>query len=160
MNTKIELAWAAGIFDGEGCVSIGYVSPGPNNALRNPSYRLTVKVTMGCRKTVIRLAKIIGAGTVQSHVGETETMNASTSWVAMARKAQTALRLLRPYLLTKAKEADIGLAFMALPDPARGGAKGSPVMSRRLLRQKHALYVRCCKAKSRFRFRKSPMPTL
>lgn len=155
---KTKIAWAAGLFDGEGCISIGRVCPTKLNGLRNPSYRLTVKVTMGDAVAVRRFAGIIGVGSVQNHVNATEKLNGSISWVAMARKGETAIKKILPFLVTKRKEAIIALRFMALPDVARGGSQGSPRIDAKLLKKKHVLYVECCKAKSRFRFRENPLP--
>lgn len=155
-----QLAWAGGIFDGEGCISIGYVKPTRKNGTLNPSYRLTVKVTMGHEPTIRRFAQIIGSGEVHAHVARGERVNASWSWVAMARKAERALRLIEPYLFTKERECEIALRFMALPDVRRGGKSGSPRIDLRLLMRKHALYLACAKAKPRARFRLKPLPEI
>lgn len=157
-SMKTDLAWCAGIFDGEGCVSIGFVRPTPTNGLKNLNYRLAVKVTMGCKKTVLLFRRRIGFGTIQNHVASSDKVNASTSWVAMSRLAEHAIVRMYPFLVTKKAEADIALRFMRLPNPRRGGSRGSPIIDRGLLMPKHALYVLCCKAKSRFRFRKMPLP--
>ena len=152
----VELAWMAGIFDGEGCISIGHVSPNVRNDLKNPSYRLTVKVTMGHEPTIRRVAEIVGVGTVHRHQARSIAANESWSWVAMARNAEMAIVLLRPWLLTKADEADVALEFMRLPDVKRGGKGGSQPIDRGLLERKHELYLRCAQLKPRNRFRKTP----
>lgn len=154
---QTDLAWCAGLFDGEGCISISRVKPTAKNKLVNSSYRLVAKVTMGDRKAIRRFFAVVGHGSVQKHVEGNAKVNGSTSWVAAARKAEIVLKKLYPFLTTKLKEADIALEFMALPDPIRGGARGSPCIDKPLLRKKHKLYVRCCRAKPRFRFRKKPL---
>lgn len=158
MKERLQLAWCAGLFDGEGCVFISRVPPTARNGLRNPSYHAGVKLTMGNRRSVVRFAKLIGVGTVHRHVEASDVLNGSTTWVALSRNAERALIKLRPHLITKAREADIALELLALPDAERGGAQGSPRIGRALLREKHRLYVKCSMAKSRFRFRKTPLP--
>lgn len=151
---NVAIAWAAGLFDGEGCISIGYVRPSRRNDIVNPSYRLTIKVTMGCEASVKAFGAIVEDGTFQTHVTETERANSSYSWVAMSRKAENILIKLRPYLLTKASEADVALEFMALPDGRSGGKGGCKPADAALMQKKHDLYIRCCQLKSRWRFRK------
>lgn len=154
MYTKTDLAWCAGLFDGEGCISIGAVAPAKRNDLVNTSYRLTVKVTMCDLRTIKRFHSIMGVGTVQKHQPSNPRCNASWSWVAMSRLAEKALLKLQPWIVTKKNELSVALQFMALPDAERGGARGSPCIDRKLLRKKHAFYVRCCKLKPRFKFRR------
>jgi hypothetical protein len=154
MSSEIEMAWAAGLFDGEGCISIGCVLPTKRNGLRNRSYRLTVKVTMGCKKSVDAFHKIIGVGTVQPHVDKSDRVNQSWSWVTMSRLAEVAIRKLFPYLISKVSEALVALELMELPDVQRGGRGGSKEIPKSLLKKKHSCYVRCAKLKSRFKFRR------
>lgn len=151
---EIETAWAAGLFDGEGCISISKVTPSQRNDIRNNSYRLVAKVTMGHRPTVEKFGSIVCSGSFQFHVAQNDRVNASYSWVAMSRKAEVIVRMLRRYLLTKAEEADIALQFMALPDVERGGRGGSKRIDPILLAKKEDLYQQCRRLKSRFRFRK------
>lgn len=154
MSKQTGIAWAAGLFDGEGCVSIGYIPPSKRNDLLNPSYRLMIKVTMGCKETVHEFGRIVGQGTFQDHVSKKKRVNASYSWIAMSRKAERVLILLRPYLITKVKEADVALQFMALPDGRTGGAGGCQPLDPKLLLARHLLYLKCCELKPRWRFRK------
>lgn len=155
MTNECSVAWAAGIFDGEGCVSIGCVGPSQRRDIVNLSYRLTVKVTMGCEETVCCFGTVVEQGTFQNHVSVArigcERMNPSYSWVAMSRKAEAVLKLLRPYLITKSREADVALEFMALPDGRRGRRAVDP----KLMAERHRLYLECCRLKPRWRFRKN-----
>jgi hypothetical protein len=150
--TSTELAWAAGIVDGEGCISI--IRYGPEHAARCKTVRhiLHLKVTMGHLGTIQRLRGLTGLGTVQNHAARSIKVNASFSWIAQSRSAESALRLLRPYLVTKAAEADVGLAFMALPIAKRGGRNGGCAVPPALLRKRDALYWKLRKLKARWRF--------
>lgn len=149
---KTDIAWAAGILDGEGCIAIIRYNPTPGTRCVEPRFVLHVKVTMGHRPTIDRLAEIFGHGTVQTHVARSERVNASYSWVAQSRKGEHVLTILRPYLLTKAAEADVALRFMELDLSPRGGKGGSTRTQRALLRDRERLYWRLRKLKSRWRF--------
>jgi len=63
------------------------------------------------RQTVERVAAIIGVGTVLPRV--TRPHRAAYEWRCTAQNALFALKLLRPYLVTKANEAEIGIEYMA-----------------------------------------------
>lgn len=159
MATDLELAWAAGIFDGEGCISIGKVPPNSKNGLRNYSYRLTLKVTMGSKETVDRFSLIVGDGTSFLHQKGTDRVSDSYSFVAQSRKTAPILQALRPYLITKAQEADIAIQFLALPDCKRGGRQpngtlGSREVTPEYLQVREELYLACAQLKSRYKFRK------
>lgn len=154
MTNLYSVAWAAGLFDGEGCISIGYIRPSRRKDIVNPSYRLTVKVTMGCQQTVRCFGEVVRAGSFQNHASKKARVNSSYSWVAMSRKAEMVLKLLRPHLVTKAREADVGLRFMALPDGRTGGAHGCSPVDPALMLKRHRLYLECCRLKPRWRFRR------
>ncbi len=149
---EVDLAWAAGLIDGEGCVSVVTYEAEHAERCTTRRYVLVLKVTMGHRPTVERIASLLGVGTVQAHVAKSARVNASYSWVAQSRRAEAALRAVRPYLVTKAKEADVALAFMALPLARRGGPRGSRNTPLALLRARERLYWKLRKMKPRWRF--------
>lgn len=148
-----ELAWAAGLFDGEGCIHIGCV-PKSKGRL-SPSYRCMIKLTMGCERTVRRFGGIVGTGTFQKHKPRGKRINASFSWQAHCKKAGRILELLNPYLITKSKEAEVALKFLSLPSGTVGGAGGNKPVNRHILQRKHNLMIECAKLKPRWRFRKN-----
>ena len=147
-----DLAWAAGIIDGEGCLSICYTPASAHPGCLTDRTTFHLKVTMGHKPTVVRLRAILGVGTIQDHVAKTDRVNASYSWVASSRKAQTALLAVRPYLYTKAKEADIALKYLALPLALYGGRGGNRPIPKSLHRRRGSLYWRLRQLKPRWRF--------
>jgi hypothetical protein len=106
---------------------------------------------MGHRPTVDRLLEIFGAGTIQS-VTQWE-FNPAYSWLLTSHKAIAVIRLVRPFLVTKATEADIAEEFMALAKAPRGGAGGGRVTPPDLLAARYALWDKMRRAKPSFRFR-------
>jgi len=155
MSRVAELAWAAGLVDGEGCITILHRLAGGSNGSKTDSFVLVLRVTMGHLETVRRLGGILGIGKVYDHAFRGARANASFSYTVSARVAEKVIRKLRPYLVTKAKEAEVALEFMALPLWLKGGSKGNTVTSRALFRKKLRLYWKIRKLKSRWRFYKS-----
>lgn len=152
MVSNTEIAWAAGIFDGEGCISMNRQRASTRKDLVTDTYRLVVKVTMGDKPTILRIAQIFGVGTVHNHVGNKAGANASYSWVAQSQVAKAALCLVRPYLITKAEELALAFEFFALPSGTLGGAKGNPSKSPELQEAQMRCYWKLRMAKSRWRF--------
>jgi len=138
--------------DGEGCISIVRVPAGRQKGCIRDRYTLALKVTMGHRPTVEKLQEILGLGTVQNHVPRSSRVNASYSWVCQSRKAESVLQRIRPYLLTKAKEADVALEFMRLPLALTGGRGGNSVTSPSLMGKREKLYWKLRQLKPRWRF--------
>lgn len=148
----LDVAWAAGIIDGEGCISIIRVPPTKKNGCRTVQYKMILKVTMGHRPTVERLLKIFGSGSRQDHVARTEKVNASYSWICQSVQVKKVLDVVRKYLFTKAEEADVALEFLSLPKFLVGGRGGNPVMPKSMERRREVLYWRLRKLKPRWRF--------
>jgi hypothetical protein len=147
---KTDAAWAAGIVDGEGCIVINRSAP--NGTQRTRTYRLVIKVTMGHKPTIERLHTLFGIGSMQNHQPKSERMNASHSWICQARQSATVLKTIRPYLVTKADEADLAFKFLALPAIIRGGAHGQIKMPLHMEQERDRLYWAMRQAKSRWRF--------
>lgn len=146
-----EVAWAAGIIDGEGCITITRQKPGTSGRI-NPSHRLFLKVTMGHEPTVRRLLAIFGVGSV--HLQESsQGYNDAWSWWVASRQAGDVLMLVRPYLVTKAAEADLGFEFLALPSGTTGGRNGNAPLPAALIVERERLFAELRDAKPSARFR-------
>ena len=144
------VAWAAGILDGEGCITMNRQRPGTGGRI-NPSHRLFVKVTMGHRPTVDRLREIFGVGSV--HVQRSARWNDAYSWWVASRQAGFVLRTVRPYLVTKAAEAELAMEFLALPSGTTGGRLGNAPLPPELIAERERLFVALRDAKPSARFR-------
>ncbi len=153
------MAWAAGIFDGEGCISINRQRADRRPDLRSDTFRLYIKVTMGHRGTVERMLEILKTGTLHNHIPHNRTVNASYSWLAGARQAEKALHLMQPYLITKAEELQIALEFFAIPPHWIGGSHGNTIKSPELVDRFLRCYWKLRIAKSRWRFYKRKIST-
>lgn len=149
----LKVAWAAGIIDGEGCITITKQQPGSGGRV-NPSHRLYVKVSMGHLPTVERLREIFGRGAITTWRSKSPRENDAYCWWVAARDAQAVLDAVRPHLVTKAEEADIGLEFLALPRFLTGGKGGNRPLAPETVAQREALFVRLRDAKPTARFRR------
>jgi hypothetical protein len=146
-----NIAWAAGIIDGEGCLCVTRTAPGLSDR-RSPHYRIILKVTMGHRETIDRLASIFKDGTRQNHVARSDRVNASYSWICQARQVERVLAIVRPYLFTKAAEAAVAERFLKVRSGLVGGRNGNPKLAAKMEREREVLYWELRKLKPRWRF--------
>lgn len=144
--TKEDLAYTAGLLDGEGCITITKQKPG-NGGRVNVSHRLYVKVTLGQREVLAGLQRLfkIGAISVQRH----KRFNDGYNWWVAALQAAALLRVLRPYLKVKARQADLALKF-ADTYWQRGGSRLLPA---NIIARRERLYIQLQEAKPSHRFR-------
>jgi len=109
--TEIELAYAAGLFDGEGCVSINKTSA--KNYKRN-GFQLRCSISITHEATSQLFANNFG-GThklIQRKSGGRDYWQ----WVIVARQARDFLIPLQPYLQIKKEVASIGIEFQNYRD--------------------------------------------
>ena len=113
MNTLADIAWAAGLFDGEGCVFMSR-----QKRLNRPSdgYALKLSMSMVHKPTLQEFAKVVQRGAVVVHRSGRSRVNRRDSWqwAVYNAKAIEVLKLLLPYLRTKHEEALLGLRFEGL----------------------------------------------
>ena len=100
---ETDLAWAAGIFDGEGCLRI-YRSRHGNS--RRWSYGADLRVRMTGAVVIHRLREIFGVGAIRS-IDRTQNHLLIWEWRVGARDVLKVLPFVRPYLVLKAREADL-----------------------------------------------------
>ncbi len=101
--SAIDLSYAAGILDGEGCIGIAAKKP-PNE---RPSHYIHVTVAMTREEIPAWLAEIFGGS-----VGFSEAKprkKAKWTWRVNNRRARRFLAVVRPYLKIKDQQAAIAL---------------------------------------------------
>lgn len=124
-----DIAWVAGLLDGEGCVSINRQHCSRRVDLKTDSFRLYVQITLGHLETLNRVQRIMGCGTVQPHTVSNRRANKAWCWMTSANDAKCVLTQLLPHLFTKAEEARIGLEFGRIAPWQPGGRGGAPKKS-------------------------------
>lgn len=95
--SETELAWAAGFFDGEGCVRFRTCKSRPN---RSREYGvLSIQVSQVHREPLDRFRAAVGVGTVKGPYGPYKTTKqAYFSYSIVGKNAIEAFGRLRPYL--------------------------------------------------------------
>ena len=96
--TDTQLAYIAGIVDGEGCVSSTY----PKSAARP----LFLALTMIHRPTILWLKTVVGGGVVRHQTRQGGVRQAWT-WLLSGIRAYALLRRLVPFMHTKREEAKV-----------------------------------------------------
>lgn len=109
--TDAALGWCAGLFDGEGCISIHRQSG-------TGTYHLMLRMNMTDESTVRRFRSRIGLGTVRQYPSRGIRVP-SYIWGCYARREMTTfLCMLLPYLVTKRRDAQVALRFLSESDVA------------------------------------------
>lgn len=107
MVTNADIGWAAGIIDGEGCISAyGYAkkkSTGKN-------WCFSVAVANTDIRILHRLKELWGGKIIKMSAQPLEN-RPCWRWYLYSQKACEFLQVLRPYLVSKGEQADLALEF-------------------------------------------------
>jgi len=105
---KEELAYFAGLFDGEGCVSLVFWNG--NNSSQAGQFILTVVVTMNHRPTVERLHNVFSGCLFAPKIYHPQH-HQSWRWATRGQSAIDFLELVYPYLVCKREQATEAFLF-------------------------------------------------
>jgi len=147
--TPREWAYLAGIIDGEGCIHITRFPPKPRYKTR--IYQLGLSVTNTNKPLMDWIENKLGG--YRSHhnhrYGERRNQNQYWMWKASTRHAAEILKLVRPYLIGKADQADVGIAFQEHIEEAKhrgyerkGVTKGRPILTDEQIAVRESFYLR------------------
>lgn len=106
MEREQQVIWAAGFFDGEGCVCI--IKP-----YSHTTHTLRLQVAQTKIEPLLRLRELWG-GNIQAIKRQQLTHANAYLWVAASRLAERPLKEMLPYLLVKREQAQLGLEFIKL----------------------------------------------
>ena len=112
MKEALNLAWAAGFFDGEGCIRI-------NKARRKEgrtTYNLQIFVRQVDPKPIYKLRDLFGFGAIsyrERSVDSNPNARAIYTWSTAGPKAIEVLTALYPFLVTKSEQAEIAFEFQS-----------------------------------------------
>lgn len=133
MNDQIKLAYLAGFVDGEGSIAIG-INNGNNGRKR---YYLRLTVHQVDRRPLQILLDTFG-GSIRFHTNRPPNTRDIYEWTVISGTARDAIVALRPYLVVKDKQADVGIQFQSLLDSR--GLPRTTALSTDELAQRHNLY--------------------
>lgn len=100
-----DLAYVAGLFDGEGCISVRL-----RNDKAKRSHKLVISVTNTNREVLGWLHSHF-QGTIGKCTSSKTTRTQCYQWYIGSRKAQVFLRAILPYLHIKREQAMLAIAF-------------------------------------------------
>ena len=109
MNERDLLIWAAGFFDGKGCVNIGKCTVNRENSKGKrtyTSYQLSIIAAQKTKPCLEIFIQLFG-GTITSQLHQEKFM--VWKWKATGPQAANALIKMLPYLQVKRAAAEIGL---------------------------------------------------
>jgi len=111
MNRQTKLAYAAGVIDGEGCISIYRCRVFGNGIYggRIKNYRMKVNITQKDGRIIDWFVGNFG-GTAYLHWKGTKT-GYSHEWVISHQKASAFLKQILPFLIYKKPQAEIAIRF-------------------------------------------------
>ena len=138
MNKKEQLAWAAGIIDGEGSIGIDFKRK--PKEYKHPSYRLRLRVNMTHKKTVVLLKDILGVGTVRPRTMKNKKWKRQYVWSVSGNIARRVLITLLPFLCTKRKDALLGIKFREFMNSVVIPGRGA--YPRSVIKKQHSYYLR------------------
>lgn len=118
MNS-LDLAWAAGLIDADGAIQIRKIKPAKCSI--SPSFQLTIQVKMTHEITVRRLYFLFGVGSIQFVKSRNPKWRDMWSWQVVDRQATSVVTAILPYLVTKRRQAIVGLMLRRTYVTLRGG---------------------------------------
>lgn len=106
MPTELELAWIAGIIDGEGCIDLRKTEyPSGNN-----SYQPIISVEMTHKETIYRLQELFNLGSIYYRSRKANHKNAY-NWTVCSDNAFYVAKLIKDYVFTKLEQINLLLEF-------------------------------------------------
>lgn len=120
--TALELAWTAGILDGEGCIS-AYTRKSSNGKSGQKLHQFVVTVTNTDFRIPMKLLKLFGGQLNETHGARLKPQwNEALRWCVYQRQAAAVLEAVMPYLVSKREQAEVALEFIATMTP-QGGSR-------------------------------------
>lgn len=120
----LNLAWAGGIIDGEGCIHIKADRVTPAAKQRSTCYALLLLVTMVEEATIKELHTMFGVGRVFCHTPK--GCRKVWRWQCYPRDAIYVLCLVLPFLRNKKAQALLAFEFFDLGTSRRGRQRIDP----------------------------------
>ena len=128
-----DLAWAAGIIDGEGCITL-YKS----RTNTGTAYVMKMTVTNTSMSMLQRLQTLFACGYIGYKCRYSLRHKPCAIWEVTTKNAEQVLRLIQPYLFVKAEECQLALLSRTLINPHGSNKRNENrvALDRLLLRMK------------------------
>lgn len=145
-NDPVFLAWAAGFFDGEGCVEISHhcgskrkLSRGSVYFYSRDNYSMSVTVSQCEQSPILLFVEAFGGHMCQIHRPKQNIRHRDIwTWRCNSAEAESFLRLVLPSLVVKRQQAEIALEFRATfgANPRSAGISEETRSARRAFQSK------------------------
>ena len=123
-----ELAWAAGLFDGEGSIGLYYQKAGEQSGKVRMRWTCYLIVCMLDGDCVKRFYEIVGEGSVTRRKRNTSFHSGRMwEWKASCLQADRVLEQILPYLVSKRNQAEMFKEFRGLPRSTRKSEATNPL---------------------------------
>ena len=119
MHVNTDIAWLAGLVDGEGCLS--YYSRASKNPKHNRGYTPRLSISMFTPEAITKAAKMVGAKSVITRTLYRTNKRTCYTVNASGPRLRILLEGLLPYLTTKKEQAEILLDALYMVQPVRAG---------------------------------------
>lgn len=114
MTRRERVAWAAGFFDGEGCITVQESSVVSGTGWRSLS--LILRVSQKRREPLAVLEELFGGSIRQTSKGQFE-------WNLSAAKAAAALKEMHKHMVLKSSQTNVALEFQGLVNLQTGSTR-------------------------------------
>jgi hypothetical protein len=142
MATELEVAWAAGFFDGEGSVSIRRLKSGKGQYMRR-TYGTYIRIAQVDRSPLDLLVRIFGTGSVSKSRKYTETRAPYYDLCMGGSSAAMILARMLPYLTVKRERALLALEFQQrVAGSRKGRSKTGYRLSDEEMQIRHTYWLR------------------
>jgi len=108
-TSPTDLAWAAGVIDGEGCIHIRWAK----NYLRGSRRHVLAIDVVNTDPRMIEKLKALFGGWIGISRRKTEVRKVRYIWTISSSRAAAVLRLVAPYVVTKPEEVQTALTHAA-----------------------------------------------
>lgn len=105
-SRKVDLAYVAGLFDGEGCINLR-----PRSNTKKQTYELQVTLVSTNEWITQQLKFSFGGNVYYTPENFERNWKASWRWLTQAQNALRFLELVYPYLKLKKPQAEIAIKF-------------------------------------------------
>ena len=106
----LNLAYAAGLFDGEGSIFIGKVKTNRNKS--GLLFRLHIEMC-NTNEPIVKWMQLYFGGSVYERYADTNTRRTLWSWQLRGTKALEFLKIISPYLRVKKPQAELAMEFQS-----------------------------------------------
>jgi len=110
MDRELVAAYAAGLIDGEGCISSDFNYTQQRTGTKSLSWSLTIQIGMNSRLGLDRIAEAFG-GRVRG-----PDYRGTYNWGLYGRTAWPFLEAIQPYSLVKAEHIKLALSWLQAKD--------------------------------------------